>query len=323
MTIRDRKNHKAEPLDREAHRWVTQLVSGEARTGDVEAIRQWRLQSPAHEAAFVAAVRRWQDFGQVGHKLRDRADLPVWTPPRVSRRVFLGGAGALAATAAGFAVMRPPFGLWPSLGELTADYRTATGEQRGIMLGDDVSVRMNSQTSIAIPSSSSDRDQVRLIAGEAAFATTSRRTLEVLAGDGRTIAQETRFDVRNVGATVCVTCFAGDLSVEVGLQNTRIGANRQVRYDAAGLQPAVAVDPVDAAAWHDGFLVFHLTPLADVVAEINRYRPGKVILMNSSLGKNPVNGRFSIRRMDEVLQWIEYAFGAKPHQLPGGIVLLS
>src|SRR5262249_58836749 len=140
-----------------------------------------------------------------------------------------GGAGALAASAAAYAVVRPPAGLWPSLGELTADYRTATGEQRGIMLGD-VSVRMNSQTSIAVPSSASDRDQVRLIAGEAAFATTSSRPLEVLAGDGRIIAKETRFDVRNVGDTVCVTCFDGDLRGEAGLQGTRIGANRQVRY---------------------------------------------------------------------------------------------
>ncbi|MBV8792156.1 MAG: FecR domain-containing protein [Pseudolabrys sp.] len=321
MTIRDR-NHETEPLDRVAHRWVAQLVSGEASTADADAIRQWRQQSPAHEAAFVAAIRQWQDFGRVGDKLRRRTDLPVWTPPIVSRRAFLGGAGAIAASAVGIAVIRPPFGLWPSLGELTADYRTATGEQRRIMLGDDVSVRMNSQTSIAVPAAG-DRDQVRLIAGEAAFATTSQRPLEVLAGDGRTIAKEARFDVRNIGATVCVTCFDGDLRVEAGPHGTTIGANRQVRYDATGLQLAVAVDPADAAAWHDGFLVFHLTPLADVIAEINRYRPGKVILINSSLGQNPVNGRFSIRRVDEVLVWIEYAFGAKPHQLPGGIVLLS
>jgi transmembrane sensor len=322
MTTRDR-NNEAESLDRAARRWVTQLVSGEARTGDAEAIRQWCQQSPAHEAAFVAAIKQWRDFGLVGHRLRGRADLPVWTPPLLSRRAVLGGISAFAAGIAGYAAVRPPLGLWPSLGELTADYRTATGEQRRITLGDDVAVRMNSQTSIAVPTSASDRDQVKLVAGEAAFTTTSRRALEVLAGDGRTIASEARFDVRNIGSTVCVTCFEGDLRVESGAQVATIGSNRQIRYDAAGLQPAVVIDPVEAAAWHDGFLVFHLTPLSDVIAEINRYRPGRVILMNTSLGKNPVNGRFSIRRIDEVLGWIEYAFGAKPQALPGGILLLS
>jgi transmembrane sensor len=235
----------------------------------------------------------------------------------------LAGAGALAASIAGYAAVQPPLGLWPSLGELTADYRTATGEQRRIALGDDISVRMNSQTSVAIPQAAGDRQQVKLIAGEAAFTATSGRELQVLAGDGRTVADQARFDVRNIGSTVCVTCFDGDLRVELGTRAATIGASQQIRYDAAGLQPAVAIDPVEAAAWHDGILIFHLTPLSQVIAEINRYRPGKVFLMNTSLGQNPVNGRFSARRMDEVLVWIEVAFGAKPHALPGGILLLS
>jgi len=322
MTMRD-QNNEAELLDREAHRWVTQIVSGEARVVDAEAIRQWCYRSPAHEAAFAAAIKQWRDFGLVGYKLRARPDLRVWTPPLVSRRALLGGAGVLAAGVAGYAAVRPPLGLWPSLSELTADYRTATGEQRRILLGDDVSVQMNSQTSIAISSPGHDRDQVRLIAGEAAFATTSRKTLEVLAGDGGMVANEARFDVRNVGSIVCVTCFDGELRVEFASRVATIGAKQQVRYDAGGLQSAVTIDPVEAAAWHDGFLIFHLTPLSEVIAEINRYRPGKVILMNPSLGKNPVNGRFSIRRMDEVLVWIEYAFGAEPHALPGGVLLLT
>ncbi|MDR3493347.1 MAG: FecR domain-containing protein [Ancalomicrobiaceae bacterium] len=318
-------NQGIEPsrLDREAHAWVTLLVSGEANVRDAEAVRQWREQSPAHEAAYAAAIGRWRDFGLVGPKVRARADLPVWTPPLISRRAVLGGAGALVASVVGYAFVRPPLELWPSLSELTADYRTATGEQRSIVLAGDISVRMNSQTSIAVPSSGGDGDHVRLIAGEAAFDRTSQRTLEVLAGDGRTIAHQARFDVRNVGSTVCVTCFDGDLRVEIAEQVATVGTNRQVSYDARGLQPAVAVDPGEAKAWQDGFLIFHLTPLTDVIAEINRYRPGKVILMNPSLGRNPVNGRFSIRRIDEVLTWIEYAFDAKPHALPGGILLLS
>ncbi|MBV9559006.1 MAG: FecR domain-containing protein [Bradyrhizobium sp.] len=322
MTVRDR-NGEVEPLDREAHRLVARLVSGEARTGDAEAIRQWRRQSSSHEAAFAEAVRQWRDFGLVGDRLRRRADLPDWTPPLIGRRAVLGAVGMLAVGTASYAAARPPLGLWPSLSELAADYRTATGEQRRILLAGDVSVRMNSQTSIAVPAAAPDRDQIRLIAGEAGFAT-SQRMLEVEAGAGRAIATRARFDVRNTGGVVCVTCFEGELEVQLGTRRAKVGANRQVRYDSAGgLQPATVIDPLEAAAWHDGFLVFHLTPLSEVIAEINRYRPGLVILMNRSLAKNPVNGRFSIRRMDEVLVWIEYAFGARARALPGGVVLLS
>lgn len=322
MTIRDQDNG-SDVLDREAHRWVTRLVSGAASTTDADAIKRWRSQSAAHEAAFVAAIRQWRDFGSAGQRLRARRDLPVWKPPVVNRRAVLGGAGALAAAMAGYAIVQPPLELWPSLAELSADYRTATGEQRHLVLADDISIRMNSQTSIAIPVSQEGRDQVKLIAGEAAFATTLARELEVLAAEGRTFARQARFDVRNIGPAVCVTCFEGDLRVEVGARAATIGPKQQIRYDRSGLQAASTVDPIEAAAWHDGLLIFHLTPLSDVIAEINRYRSGRVILMNAALGQKPVSGRFSVRRVDEVFTWIEAAFGARSRALPGGILLLS
>lgn len=322
MTIRD-QDIQLEPLEREAHRWVTLLVSGEATTADAEALKHWRKQSPAHEAAFVGAARRWKDFGPAGRDLLAQGDAPVWKPPLVSRRTMLGGTAAVVG-AAGYTIAQPPLGLWPSFTELTADYRTATGEQRQVTLADDVSVRMNTQTSLAVPSSA-DTEQIKLIAGEASFAMPlhARNHLVVLAGDGRTVASRARFDVRNVGSFVCVTCFDGEIRVEHGTQTAALGAKLQVRYNGNGLQPVVSIDPTEAAAWQDGVLIFRLTPLSDVVAEINRYRPGKVILMNSALASNPVNGRFRIQRIDEVLVWIEQAFNATSRSLPGGILLLS
>lgn len=326
MTVADRHDGP-ELLEREAHRWVTQLVSGEATTADAEALRQWRRQSPAHEQAFVTATSRWRSFGPVGESLLAEGQVPLWTPPEpaVSRRAILGGAGALAAAAASYAIVRPPLALWPSLSELTADYRTSTGEQRQVMLAENVAVRLNTQTCIAMASSAGDADEVKLITGEASFAIQAQahKRLAVLAREGRSVASRARFDVRNVGARVYVTCLEGEVQVEQGTEVATIGARQQLRYDANGLQPAIEIDPAEAAAWQDGVLVFRFTPLSNVVAEINRYRPGRVVLMNQDLGTSPVNGRFRIQHIDEVLVWIEQAFGARMRTLPGGIVLLS
>lgn len=313
----------AELLDREAHRWVTQLVSGTATVADAEALKQWCAQSPYHEAAFAAAARLWKDFGSA----LEQSSVPAWSSPRqlMSRRALLGGAGALAAAAAGYVLISPPLGLWPSFGEMRADYRTATGEQRHFTLAGDVSVRMNTQTSIAIPVSSGEADHVTVIGGEASFAmsTNSVRPLMVLAGNGRTIAKTARFDVRKIGATVCVTCLDGDIRVEQGMQTAQMGPGRQLHYDDHGLRPTISVDAAEAMSWQEGILVFRLTPLSDVVVEINRYRPGKVVLLNSELASKPVNGRFRTQRIDEVLVWIEQAFNATSRSLPGGILLLS
>jgi transmembrane sensor len=196
------------------------------------------------------------------------------------------------------------------------------GEQRDVILADDVSVRMNTQTSITVPAAT---DQVTLIDGEASFTMPPRsaRPLTVAAEAGRTIASRARFDVRNIGASVCVTCFEGEVRVEQGSQTAMVGASQQLRYDRTRLGQAVAVNVAEASAWQDGVLIFRFTPLSDVVTEINRYRPGHIILLNTTLGAKTVNGRFKIQRIDEILVWIEQVLGVTPRSLPGGIVLLS
>ncbi len=243
----------------------------------------------------------------------------------MSRRAVLGGAGALAAAAAIYAIINPPLDLWPSLDELKADYRTATGEQRHLTVAD-IAVQMNTQTSIAIASGAGDDlDRVRLVAGEASFTVPPRseRALIVLAGGGRTVASRARFDVRNIASTVCVTCLDGEVQVQLGAQTTTIGAGRQLSYDETGIRQAVTIDPAEATSWQDGFIVFRYTPLSVAVTEINRYRSGKVILLNAAIGQKAISGRFRIERIDEVLAWIERAAGGSARSLPGGIVLLS
>jgi transmembrane sensor len=322
----DDPNSEVQVLKRDARRWVTQLISGEATTADAEALKRWRQQSPAHEAAFVDAVHVWKSLGSGGRTFIARRGSPVWPAHRVgvSRRAMLGGATALAASAAAYAVINPPLRLWPSFDELRADYRTGTGEQRHLTVAN-VAVQMNTRTSIAIPRETNGVDQVRLITGEASFAMPpqSPKSLIVLAGNGRTVASKARFDVRNLGSTVCVTCLEGEVQVEQGAQTTMVPHEHQLSYDEAGLGQALTVDPGEATSWQNGFIVFRSTPLAAVVDEINRYRSGKVILINAALGQKAISGRFRIERADEILGWIERAAGARSRSLPGGIVLLS
>jgi transmembrane sensor len=319
-------NKETDLLKRDARRWVTQLVSGDATTADAEALARWRRQSTAHEAAFAEALRLWKSLGPGGRTFIQKRGVPVWSgrPARMRRRAFLGGAGALAAAAAAYGFIDPPLGLWPSFDELKADYRTATGEQRRITVAD-VAVQMNTQTSIAIAPRTGDTERVTLIVGEASFSmpSQSQNPLIVLAAGGRALANQARFDVRNVGASVCVTCLDGQVRVEQGAQTAMLGAGRQLTYDEASFGEVFAVDPVEATSWQDGFIVFRYTPLVAAIAEINRYRPGKVILLDAALGRKAVSGRFRIRRIDEVLAWIERATGASSRALPGGIVLLS
>jgi transmembrane sensor len=317
----------AAPLKRDARRLITQLVSGEANRADFDAAKRWRRQSPAHEAAFVEATRLWQNLGAAGRDLLAQEGAPTWPSPPVSasRRTMLVGGGALAAAVAAYVVVNPPLGLWPSFDELRADYRTATGEQRDLTLADNVSVRMNTQTAMAVPPSGTGRDQVTLISGEASFAMLqqSRRPLAVATDAGLTIANRARFDVRNFGGSVCVTCFDGDVRVEQGAQTATVSVNEQIRYDKDGIGQAITINPVEAAAWREGVLIFRDTPLFDVIVELNRYRPGKIVLAKAGLAQKTVNGRFRIDRIDDVIAWLAQVYGATPRLLPGRMTLLT
>src|SRR5579864_9331732 len=231
-------NSEADSLTRDASRWVTQLTSGEATVADAAALAHWRRESPAHEAAFAEAVRVWKRLEPSGHAFIEQEGLPDWSrrPRQMTRRVILGGGGALAAAAAGYAAISPPLGLWPSFDELRADYRTATGEQRRVSLAG-ITIEMNTRTSIAVHAQGDGMDRVKLIVGEASFAVPpqSRRPLTVLAGSGRTVTSRARFDLRNIGSVVCVTCMEGQVEVEQGQRSAPLDAGSKLTYDDRGL----------------------------------------------------------------------------------------
>ncbi|MDQ8727796.1 DUF4880 domain-containing protein [Bradyrhizobium sp. LHD-71] len=324
-----------DPLEREAIAWVRLLTSGQVTTADADALKLWRNRSPDHAAAFASASRLWKDLEPAGRSWRRRraafSSTATDEAPRhssVSRRFLLGGGLAAASAAGVYAVVNPPLGMWPSWTELRADYRTETGEQRDVLLSADVSIKMNTRTSIAVQPSDNGTERVELIGGEASFSMRGRdgRTLAVLAADRWITSSASQFDVRLDGRStpsVCITCLQGKLSVEHGNQVTTVVSGQQLRYDGRGAEYVEAVDPDVASAWQRGVLVFRFTPLADAVDEINRYRPGRIVVINPEIARTPVSGRFRIDNLDEILSRIEQAFGTKVRSLPGGVVLLS
>lgn len=319
-------------LDREAYEWVRRFEAGTAGQADLAALKRWSVQSSAHQEAFDRVSRAWKRLGPVGRELA--AEEPALSgrqvaerrPTRIGRRAFLGGAFAAAATGAAVIVVRPPFGLWPSWSELTADYHTGTGEQRRITLANStVAVEMNTRTSIAVGSTGAGTGRIELIAGEAMFSATPKaaESVMVLAADGRITTRDARFNVRLDGRSICVTCLEGEVQVERHAMALSLPAGRQVTYSDTGIGRTAEADPAMVTAWRDGLVIFRSTPIADVVSEINRYRPGRVILTNAALGRRRFNARFRLADIDQVVRQIEQVFGARVTMLPGGIVLLG
>ena len=142
---------------------------------------------------------------------------------------------------------------------------------------------------------------VELISGEAAISLAGASSpFTVSAAGGRVMARDAVFELRHTDGSVCVTCLSGAVEVALASGGATLAARRLV-YDAAGLQPARALDADDLPAWREGFLRFRQAPLAQVLDEINRYRSGRVILMAQSLAARPVSVRVELARLDTAI----------------------
>ena len=295
----------ASPLHDEARDWLVLLTSGRATVADAKALKAWCAQSPEHAQAFEQAKTLWQRLGAAAEQAE--------RPRHFGRRAFLGG--AIAASAAAVMVN---VGVPGGFAGLTADYRTEVGEQRQVLLSEGVSLELNTQTRI-----NRVGQGIELLEGEVEVLAHVAQPLKVQAGQGWVSAAQARFNVRHTDRNVCVTCIEGGLSVDVAGRNVRLESGRQLTYGAAGMGEVTSVDADAVVAWREQVLVFNNATLATVVDEINRYRPGMLVLLNKELGKRRVQARFSLQQLAGVALLIRDAYGARCTELPGGVVLLS
>jgi transmembrane sensor len=329
-------------VTREARRWVVRLHSHEVDAAEAEALRRWRARSPVQEHAFAEANLRWNLFrsaalnvaAQLGEvqpgESRNGGVQPATVarlraaavpPRRIERRAMFGGALAASVAGVAYLAMYPPYDQWPSLREVAADYRTATGQQRQLVLAATVSLEMNTQTSLSRRPAQAGAAAIELISGEVAV--TAKSPVVVIAGGGSTRAEQGAFNLRRDENMVSVTCLTGEAKIGCGGHEVALRPGQRVVYDDRGLGEVTSVNPGTVEAWRRGLLIFEETPVAQVIAEINRYRHGRVILMNQALAALPVDAVFRLDQIDAAVPRLAEVFGAKVRALPGGIVLLS
>ncbi|AEC18807.1 putative FecR [Pusillimonas sp. T7-7] len=307
----------------EADAWARELATGRPTTQDGEIFRRWRAQSPLHEQAWVQAARDWRKLGSIAqaYDAQRSATAARSASPRMGRRVFLGAAASAFGALAVVAVVRPPLGLWPSWTELGADYRTATGQQQELALDGRIQVLMNTQTSLNVQTSGQSA-RLELLAGEAAVSARQGSACEIWAGDGHISLTSGDIEVRRMqGDQVRVRCTQGGAQLSHPFGVASLQANQALTYDSRHLGAPVDIQP-EPSAWRQGMVVFHNLPLDEAVQEINRYRPGRVVLMNDALAQRRLSARFEVGALDEAITLIEQLYQAKVRRV-GDVVVLT
>jgi transmembrane sensor len=335
----------------QARAWLVRLRSGDATEEDLHAYRRWCAEHPEHAPGVQLMGDAWSTLREVAAQIIEehpeehpdaafaRLRKPASHPLRPGRRAFVGFAVAAGAS---WLALRPPLQLWPALADFAVDYRTGTGEQRQVALSDRLMVQMNTQTRInVLPTSTGQVTQhgIDLLAGEAevvaalpplaassstfAGRATPVRPVVVVAGRGRLQADVAHFDIRRTGNQVCVTCISGSVAFEHPQRRLTLLASQQVIYDDRDVQPISQVDPAAVTAWRRGVLLFNGVPLEQVVDEINRYRPGKLILRTARLSRSKVQAQIYTSNLDGAIDMLGSLYHMDVVKLPGNITLLG
>ena len=280
--------------DREAADWFAQLNSRSITTAALEAFQAWR-HDPANDAAYGRMESLWESSGllkldpgtgpAITAALKRGARRRQWRAWWRAAWLPVGGL-ALAGAAAIYMV-----GL-----AQTQTYSTPVGEQRLLTLDDGTRVRLDTDTELKVRLRSHERD-IRLVHGQAFFdvAHDKARPFIVQADDAKVRAVGTRFDVRLQGGQAHVTLVEGAVEVthdQAGqVRRWRLAPGQALAASTPSAQPRT-VDVATATSWTSGQLVFHATPLATAVSEVNRYSRTKVVLDDPALAAAAVNGKF-------------------------------
>ena len=315
-------------IQQAASDWFARL-QGDAGLEDWTAFQAWLEADPAHAAAYEAVEALWIEMEDL-----PASEIPAAAPPEVvtgnvlpfaarpkppaRRWVWTGLATAAAAAALVVAVLpqltRPTF----------TDYATKRGETREVALADGSRLTLGGATTLRVRLTRAERD-VTLVDGEASFdvAHLENRPFVVVVAGREVRVLGTEFNILSHDDRLAVTVRRGLVSVSGGPEGAvRLAKGQQlIRAGGATTSLVRATDPDAAFAWKAGKLVYRDTPLAEVVADLNRY-VATPIRVDPSAASVKVSGVLLVDEEAAMIRRLEL-FAPIVSQHSGGEILLK
>ncbi|MEQ8073625.1 FecR family protein [Xanthomonas hortorum] len=204
-----------------------------------------------------------------------------------------------------------------------ASYATALGERRPDTLADGTRIVLNTDTALEVRYTRARRG-IDLQRGEVQFevAPDRARPFVVRVGEATVTAVGTRFQVRRSEDASVVTLLQGTVDVAQGPVRRTLRPNEQARLSEAGIAVRT-IDPELAGGWLDGWLRFHGTPLAEVVAETNRYAARKLRLADPAIAGLELSGNFHAGDSASVAAAVELMLPVRADDTGTDLVLRS
>ena len=324
-----------------ASRWVLKIDEGLSAHSEME-LKTWLADDPRHMAVLLEVAEAWDkldSLSRLAELFPLSAERPQPARPGLFARprVLAAAASLLVVVSAtlfvfsdrlGFDDPRPP-------ATVAATYETAIGEQKTVLLPDGTEVVLNTDTILRV-AYSRDARVLHLTRGElhVDVALDSTRPLSVVAGDRIVQALGTEFSVQ-ITDEQHVEVLVTEGKVVVGVQPARIHTVPENPESSVFVPPVLAqteantvdageamvlgldeevVKPVTAdeievqLSWKKGRLIFRSKPLAEALAEVERYTTVEFIIVDENLKTKFLSGRFRAGDVDTLLASLKANF---------------
>ncbi|TFY93057.1 FecR family protein [Pseudomonas nabeulensis] len=293
----------------QAAQWYVRLQD-QGSTQEQQRWQAWVAQHPEHLAA-------WQYVERVSQRFAPLLDQPQGASRalRSTRRQTLK---TLLVVCGGSTLA---WGTWRTtalprlVGGWSADYATASGETRDTLLADGSHVWLNALSALDVRFDAVQR-LLNLRFGEVLIDTAkdAHRPFLVDTEQGRMQALGTRFSVVHDDNHTQLNVFEGRVRVTTLSQQVRIiEAGQQSVFTRDGFQPTASASQA-REAWSRGVLLADNLPLGELVAELNRYRPGH-LGCDPSVAQLPVMGSFPLMDSDHALHLLQAALPVRVERL--------
>lgn len=311
-----------------AFAWLS-LLHDQPSSGDQATFSHWLQADPAHAEAYAQAQVVWELSEGPAQTLANEDAFALQgyldamnRSRRSSVRRWFGGLAMAAclllmiSLGSGWQPMR-----W--VDDLGADYVSAPGEIRTVTLADQSQITLDADSAIAVDFSRGER-HVQLRRGAGFFSvmhTGDPFVVEAEKGQARVLG--TQFEVRLQPHGAQVTVLSGRVGVTAHKQAEQqiLSAGQQVAYGEGRAQKLQAVDSEAQLAWRQGWLNYYKAPLADVVQDLRRYYPGRIVLLNDELAARRVSGSFPSKDPQAVLNSLQGVMGFEQRAV-GPLIIL-
>ncbi|CAD6881211.1 hypothetical protein [Methylomonas albis] len=304
---------------KQATTWFVALQSEHCNDKQLQTFEQWLLQDPAHQQAYAEVTGLWGDLDTLKTRKITGLDAARSARPRIWRNSkALTGCLLLGAILTG---------AWLDYSTPGTDYRTSIGEQQTVQLADGSQMQLNTNTQLSVRLSWWRRE-IELQQGEAMFKVAHQawRPFTVHTGDLQIKDIGTVFNVRHDTLGTAVSVLEGEVSLLAGRswfgENLAAGFSRKIDQNGHW-QKSGKTSVEQVAAWTSGQLLFDHTPLAEVVAELERYHTVRFAFADPALAKQTLSGSFNSADLKPFLQALEKILPIRVQRQKQTIVLYA